>query len=228
MISGPVPPRSISPKASATLRTYTPTRQDAAGASGRNGDRVRLRLARLHLPVAVERALHLDEPDDRPDQDQDAEGAPQPGPPVHGAHLAISLVHLPNLGRDHERSDESDDERDDEAENSADALAAVLLDLLLAFVDPDEVVDAERDDREEDHGQRAALLPQRAGVRHVRELLPWRQQDTPDCRTGQPPGQIGRSLELEEAGASLREPPRLPCRRSRNPAEPEGRERGAE
>ena len=58
------------------------------------------RRSALRFPVAVERALHLDEPDDVPDQ---REQEPEAGEAAHGALLPVEvLVHVTDLGGDDE------------------------------------------------------------------------------------------------------------------------------
>src|SRR3712207_3339979 len=82
----------------------------------------------LDPPVPVEGALHLDEPDDRADENQNSERRPQPRPAADAAVApAVAFVHLPDLRREHEWRHEADDERDHEPDDAADALAAVLL-----------------------------------------------------------------------------------------------------
>ena len=64
------------------------------------------------MPVAVECALPLDEPDDVPDQRQQD---PQAGEPTNGALLPIEiLVHVTHLGRDEEEGHRREQEIDDD------------------------------------------------------------------------------------------------------------------
>src|SRR5688572_7146226 len=78
-------------------------------------DRCDLGLAR---PVPVERALHLDEPDERADE---REQDPEPRPAAERRLAAVRPVHLPDLGRDQEPGDRREEDVDDEAEDAADA-----------------------------------------------------------------------------------------------------------
>ncbi len=113
----------------------------AAGASAPalgagNGFRRAPRAERLALPVPVERALHLHEPDDRRDDEDPEREEPESRPAAHRRLTAVLLVHVPDLGRNDERHDGAHDDPDDEAEHAADPLAGVLLHLFRGLVDP--------------------------------------------------------------------------------------------
>src|SRR6476659_6256147 len=93
----------------------------------------------FRLPVAVERALNLDEPDDVADQRKDE---PQAGEPTYRARLPVEVfVHVAHLRRDDEERDRRDQDVDDEPDHPTNAVAGVALDLLLRLVRPDERVD---------------------------------------------------------------------------------------
>src|SRR5712692_5833340 len=74
---------------------------------------------RLGRPVAVERALYLDEPDDSRDEEDPEREQPEAGPARHGWLLAVVRVHLPDLGWDHEGVHGRDQDPDDEAEDAS-------------------------------------------------------------------------------------------------------------
>src|SRR5438128_2361972 len=114
------------------------------------------RRSALRLPVAVERALNLDEPDDRAEQRQEE---PKTGDAAHRTVLPVEiLVHVAHLGRDEEERDRREQEVDDEPDHAADAVAGVALDLLLRLVRPNVGVDAESQYSPEDR------QPDRAGI----------------------------------------------------------------
>src|SRR5689334_22657037 len=127
--------RSSSVRWSRWSSEQPPRRSSTWGARSR-------RWSALRFPVAVERALHLDEPDDVADE---REQEPQTVDPAHGALLAVEvLVHVTHLRRHEEERDRRDQDVDDQPDHSADTVAGVALDLLLRLVRPNERVDAER------------------------------------------------------------------------------------
>ena len=157
--------------------TRAPDRATPGGPTAHGLLQVRRRRARpwatsrfvLRLPVPVERALDLDEPDERPDDRQEE---PETGPARERRRSAVLLVHLPDLGRNEEPGDDRDHDVDHEAEHSADALAGVVLDLVLGLEDPVERVDPERDDRRSGSRSRC-LSAARAGLCSS-QVCPWR------------------------------------------------------
>ena len=88
----------------------------------------------------------------------------RPVQPVIGRLPPVALVHLPDLGRDHEGAHRADHDPDDEAEDATETVAGVLLHLLLCLVHPVQAVDPERDDEEQDPEADAAGLSEWTGV----------------------------------------------------------------
>src|SRR5205823_9861852 len=92
----------------------------------------------LALPEAVERALDLCHPDERPDVGQED---PEPGNARDGRiGLTVLLVHLADGGRKQEVPGE--DEAQEQAP-PADSPASIALDLGEGLPDPDQSVDAD-------------------------------------------------------------------------------------
>src|SRR5947209_20634051 len=107
------------------------------------------------LPVAVERALDFDEPDDGPDE---RDQVPESRDSADELLLSLGGVHVADLRRQQEQVDNVDQNLDDQRDDRADALAGVLLELPEDLVSPVERVDAESDDRKDDHRPRIADL----------------------------------------------------------------------
>src|SRR5581483_6963353 len=107
------------------------------------------------FPVRVERALDLEEPDDGPDE---RDQIPESRETADGLLLSLGGVHVADLRRQQEQVDDVDQNLDDQSDNGTNALAGVLLELPEDLVGPVERVDADRDDRKDDHRPRIADL----------------------------------------------------------------------
>src|SRR4249919_2159834 len=123
----------------------------------------RSRAGRLRLPVAVESALHLHPPDDRPD---DRDQVPETRPAGNRLLTAIRGVHLAHFAPREERDRDSDDDRDQQRDPAADSALRVLLELVEGHERPVQAVDPERDDENQDSEADPAWLPKRSVVAH--------------------------------------------------------------
>src|SRR5438874_10592271 len=165
--------RFLLPWRKGEARGFPLAREQSSGdLCGRGGSRGRRR-RRLALPVAVERALDLHEPDDPAD---DRKEPPEADPAAERRLLPVGLVHLADLGGRLERHDPGEHDPDHEPEDAAHADARVLLDLLARLVDPVQAVDPERDDHHQDSEADDARLserPRRRGWDVHRAVPPW-------------------------------------------------------
>src|SRR6478736_9365094 len=98
----------------------------------------------------VERALYLDEPDDRGDHEERAGEEPEAGPAADRRRLPVSCVHASDLRGDHVPADGIDDDPDHEPDHAADTGPGSVLQLVLCLVRPVPAVEAERHDEEQD------------------------------------------------------------------------------
>src|SRR5919198_3820049 len=133
----------------------------------------------LGFPVAIQGPLHLHEPyDGRDDEDAPWE-EPEARPSGDGRLLPASLVHVPDLGRDHEAVDRRQKNLDDERDHTPDAVAGVLPHLVARLVGPVPAVEVERDDVHHDSEADAARLTDWARLALHPCLLAHAERDDP-------------------------------------------------
>ena len=146
-------PAAREPRARRSTRLWTRPLRTAVPVPAR--PRLRRRRCRLlarSSPELVQPALHLEQPDDAAHERYER---PEPGHAGDRLRLARLGVHVADVRGQEE--DRDGDQRQQQADDAARALAAMRPNFRERDVDPVQQVDAERHDREQQHGEWVAV-----------------------------------------------------------------------